>query len=211
MKWVIDIPESTITDLKKKSNRTEVDNAVLNGEQAPTLKEPLVVEDANEYKLSREDAIEVLKDWDGYFIGHSSDEVNKALDLAIKALEHPEKNVVAVVPCGDAVSRAEVLKLIHDNWHTYSGDWAMQESMNDIRALPSVEPKANWIPLDRLGHEPENEGDYLVQFDDGYISTVHYGMIYDRYDWELWQDAGEPIAWMPLPKPYKEVEDGNDD
>lgn len=31
MKWIIDIPESTITDLKKKRNRTEVDNAVING------------------------------------------------------------------------------------------------------------------------------------------------------------------------------------
>lgn len=31
MKWIIDIPESTITDLKKKENRTEVDIAVLNG------------------------------------------------------------------------------------------------------------------------------------------------------------------------------------
>ena len=27
----------------------------------------------------REEAIEVLKDWDGYFIGHSSDDVNEAL------------------------------------------------------------------------------------------------------------------------------------
>lgn len=31
MQIVIDITDSTITDLKKKQNRTEVDNAVLNG------------------------------------------------------------------------------------------------------------------------------------------------------------------------------------
>ena len=31
MKLVIDIPASTIIDLKKKQNRTEVDNAILNG------------------------------------------------------------------------------------------------------------------------------------------------------------------------------------
>ena len=35
MKWIIDIPESTITDLKKKENRTEVDIAVLNGTPLP--------------------------------------------------------------------------------------------------------------------------------------------------------------------------------
>lgn len=41
----------------------------------------------------------------------------------------------------DAISRAEVLKLMQDNWHTHNGDWAMQESMDDIRALPSVTPQ----------------------------------------------------------------------
>ena len=43
----------------------------------------------------------------------------------------------------DLVSRAEVLKLMKDNWHTHDGNWAMQESMDDIRALPSVYPKSD--------------------------------------------------------------------
>ena len=37
--------------------------------------------------MTREEAIDVLKNWDGYFIGHSSDEVTEALDRAIKALK----------------------------------------------------------------------------------------------------------------------------
>ena len=37
--------------------------------------------------MTREEAIDILKDWDGYFIGHSSDDVNEALNMAIKALE----------------------------------------------------------------------------------------------------------------------------
>ena len=41
----------------------------------------------------------------------------------------------------DAVSRAEVLKLMQDNWHTHSGDWAMQESIDAIREMPSVTPQ----------------------------------------------------------------------
>ena len=59
----------------------------------------------------------------------------------------------------DAVSRAEVLKLMQDNWHTHNGDWAMQESMDDIRALPSIYPKSDkpirshwhghWIDCDK--------------------------------------------------------------
>ena len=71
-----------------------------------------------------------------------------ALEIAIKALEHPEKNVVAVVPCGDCVSRADVLKLMQDNWHTHNGDWAMQESMDDIRVLPSVTPQEPMVEID---------------------------------------------------------------
>ena len=59
----------------------------------------------------------------------------------------------------DLVSRADVLKLMQDNWHTHNGDWAMQESMDDIRALPSVTPqeprKGHWIV--------EKGGSYLGQ------------------------------------------------
>lgn len=47
----------------------------------------------------------------------------------------------------DAISRAEVLKLMQDNWHTHNGDWAMQESMDDIRALSSVTPQELFKPM----------------------------------------------------------------
>ena len=40
--------------------------------------------------MRNKDAIEVLKSYDGYFYGHSSDEVAEALDLAIKALSNGE-------------------------------------------------------------------------------------------------------------------------
>ena len=41
--------------------------------------------------MTREEAVQVLRDWDGYFIGHSSDDVNGALNMAIKALSSSEK------------------------------------------------------------------------------------------------------------------------
>ena len=57
----------------------------------------------------------------------------------------------------DCISRADVLKLMQDNWHNHNGDWAMQESMDDIRALPSVtlqEPrKGKWIDTNDKGFE----------------------------------------------------------
>lgn len=61
----------------------------------------------------------------------------------------------------DAVSRAEVLKLMQDNWHTHNGDWAMQESMDDIRALPPVTPQepktGRWITWKEAGNEIPSE------------------------------------------------------
>lgn len=50
----------------------------------------------------------------------------------------------------DCISREEVLKLMQDNWNNHNGDWAMQESMDDIRALPSVtlQPKIEALEQD---------------------------------------------------------------
>lgn len=46
--------------------------------------------------MTKEEAIKVLTDYDGYFIGHSSDEVNEALDMAISALKDIEKIQIIV-------------------------------------------------------------------------------------------------------------------
>ena len=65
-----------------------------------------------------------------------------------------------------------------------------------ITVYDTVHP--NWIPCsERL---PEDEGEYLVSFDDGFIATTGY---YEG-DFELWADAGEPLAWQPLPEAYRE-------
>ena len=95
--------------------------------------------------MTRETAIKGLKAFRREFSGYEPNE--EMFDMAIKALEQEPttKNDLGV----DAVSRAEVLKLMQDNWHTHNGDWAMQESMDDIRALSSVTPqeprKGHWI------------------------------------------------------------------
>ena len=69
--------------------------------------------------------------------------------LPFKPLEHEDLGV-------DCISRADVLKLMQDNWHTHNGDWAMQESMDDIRVLPSVTPQepktGHWIDNMDLGY-----------------------------------------------------------
>ena len=80
-----------------------------------------------------------LKWWDEEY-----KEPNHIVDAG-KMMGSTNKNDLGV----DLISRADVLKLMQDNWHTHNGDWAMQESMDDIRALPSVtsqEPRrGHWI------------------------------------------------------------------
>lgn len=71
-----------------------------------------------------------------------------ALEMAIKALEQEPTPNASYCKLEDCISRKAVLKLMKDNWHTHNGDWAMQESMDDIRVLPSVTPqerKGHWV------------------------------------------------------------------
>ena len=71
--------------------------------------------------------------------------------------------------------------------------WARQEAIGRSVSYPD-----GWIPL--KDKEPTEDGEYLVSFDDGFVATTGY---YDG-DFELWADAGEPLAWQPLPEPWKE-------
>lgn len=70
------------------------------------------------------------------------------------------------------------------------------EFFNDVA---DVLEKYQWIDVnDRL---PEKDTLVTVCFDDEYIATVYYSG-----DFDLWGDSGEPIAWIPLPEPYKKGE-----
>jgi len=56
-----------------------------------------------------------------------------------------------------------------------------------------------WVPVkERL---PEKETYVIACFEDGFITGVEFG---EDGEWELWQDSGDVVAWMPLPEPYKE-------
>ena len=115
----------------------------------------------------------------------------------------------------DAISRSDVLKLMQDNWHTHNGDWAMQESMDDIRALPAVTPQEpRWIPVsEKL---PEDSGEYLVSVideyneDQSYYKAVEVAWFAHKKDYDIkeseWRELGideKVIAWMSLPQAYE--------
>ena len=95
--------------------------------------------------MTREEAIKMLKSkMDGHT--DTSYEWSETVRMAIKALEHPEQNVIAVVPCGDFISRQVVLDAIEDD--NRNGHYSCFASNNDaqcfkgiIGELPSVNPQ----------------------------------------------------------------------
>ena len=69
------------------------------------------------------------------------------------------------------------------------------EGIEALNKAIEVLEQTRWIPLNAEGNEPKEEGFYLLCLSDGYVTNVYY----DGKDWELWLNAGEPIAWQPLP------------
>lgn len=122
-------------------------------------------------------------------------------DNAVKGLLSTTKNDLEV----DCISRADVLKLIRDNWHSHSGDWAMQESIDAIRVMPSVTPQEpRWIPVsERL---PEKNVEVLATTIGDVVIIAEMFSVNDWYECATNAKADEIVAWMPLPKPYEPQE-----
>ena len=99
--------------------------------------------------MTREDAIKHLQHCSKW-----NDKPQKeALELAIKALEHPEENVVAIVPCGDAISRQAVLDYIDNMPSELTSDGrrmvrrrTLEEYISDTLSSVNPQPKTgHWI------------------------------------------------------------------
>lgn len=78
---------------------------------------------------------------------------------------------------------------------------------NDIMRFPSAQPEQQWIPCsERL---PEDDTEVLVYLFDRtspYIAWVT-DCCWFTEDFEV-EKENYPTAWMPLPIPYKEGQDG---
>ena len=109
----------------------------------------------------------------------------------------------------EAIRRISLLKEHNNGWKTVVNEEIKNPFANistvgcvncehkDEYIIELEEDNNGWIPCsERL---PEEDGNYIVTFDDGYISSAPF---YDG-NWELWCDSGEPIAWQSLPDPYK--------
>ena len=85
-------------------------------------------------KITREEAIAELKAMPiNYPLTNGEDRASRlmqARDIAVEALEHPERNVVAIVPCGDVISRQAVLKAIDAKAWEFC-DYLISKGRND--------------------------------------------------------------------------------
>ena len=70
-----------------------------------------------------------------------------------------------------------------------------------LRYLPSAQPEQRWIPCS--DENPKADGRYLIT---GKMGTVY------SLDFEdgRWYGGIKPVAWMPLPEPYKAESEGKE-
>ena len=111
--------------------------------------------------------------------------------------------------CEDAVSRFEVLRLIDyssNDLNDSVDNWYFQ---GKVKELPSVTPKQpGWIPCST--ELPKDGEEVIVSIHD---DSGDYAYDYTSSGWyaaagEFWVVDNEVnmrvVAWMPLPKPYRE-------
>ena len=123
----------------------------------------------------------------------------------------------------DSISRQAVIDLMMQKWgENFSGDDAMQESIDAIREMSSVTPQEpRWIPVsERLPEIEEKDCHGNITFSKTVLTSQKYGngFIYIGNDQYTTHNGGgwlsevpfddpdeccEVIAWMPLPSPYK--------
>ena len=84
-------------------------------------------------------------------------------------------------------------------------------SMEDIdtaieMAAKALEQELRWIPVSERLPEPDVE--VLVTDDAGGLATISTDSIYESEATgeKEWYTSQRVTAWMPLPKPYREVE-----
>jgi len=172
--------------------------------------------------MTREEALKLLKTDRLSSCEAEADRFCEAYDMAINALENHDtfmkyaysqgkQDALSQEPCEDAVSREAVKE-----WFCQLNCGRMTcncaepcEDYKSIADLPSVTQKSgNWISVSK--RLPENSGNYLITY---YLEdkreTQEAVYIEEKDKWFDITDIEitlAVIAWMPLPKPYKEGE-----
>ena len=133
---------------------------------------------------------------------------SRAIKEAIEALEKE--------PCEDAISKSDVFEILGNlmsipyDFDRQINEKDVSESMDEIKALPSVTPtrkKEEWISCDEKLPKPNELADNVRKY---YLIQDEYGdMCVARYTKKGWHPIeslfflDDVVAWIPLPEPYK--------
>lgn len=100
--------------------------------------------------VTREEAINILDDFDVNFEGHTAEEVSEAFDMAFKALSQeptvttnnnePMTVIYPTIVCDDAISRDAAIEAVSEGCQEWRGIYGRCEEL--INALPSVTQKS---------------------------------------------------------------------
>jgi len=112
----------------------------------------------------------------------------------------------------DLISRQAVIDALYD-WSEHSMTdaeaWHIKQVIGDIKSLPSAQPEPQWIPCsERLPKEEKKT--YWVCTDTEYQCECRwtnncFGFGEGEWGWSIFDTPqySKPIAWMPIPEPWK--------
>lgn len=82
----------------------------------------------------------------------------------------------------------------------------MSEALSAIKELPSAQPETRWIPCSEPPTEHGFYHEILLYGKDGNYAVGWYDE--DYFTWDDRFDMDTPVAWMPLPEPWRGEEHG---
>ena len=76
---------------------------------------------------------------------------------------------------------------------------AIECFIGSLKNMPSAQPEQRWIPCSERLPDGRLNKSYLVQDKDGRRAVGTYTI----WGWVFGHYMNDPVAWMPLPEPYK--------
>lgn len=130
--------------------------------------------------MTREEASNILDDYDVNFDGHTAEEIAEAFDVAFRALEQEPR----WIPVSERLP--EDLEPVNITWVNH----------NPERYYADIKDK----PFTATGHYCNGKWWWYSADCQDYLNE------YGRCDVDAMDDDIEVVAWMPLPEPYEPQE-----
>ena len=104
------------------------------------------------------------------------------------------------------MTREEAIRKLQKAKAEYLEEWVDFSGVAEAydMAIEALEqPKWEWIPCSEMLPDGRLNKSYLVQDKDGRLAVGTY----TNWGWMFGHYMNDPVAWMPLPKPYERKEE----